>query len=301
MKKIFIPLIVLAVAGCKDAKNNSVAEAVTSADTVVVVEQIEETEEADAYSSATSKPNEVLFNGTLVVPPEYQATVTMVMGGTVKSSKLLSGMAVKKGQLLVALENPDFIDLQQNYLDSHAQLEYLEAEYNRQLVLSKEQAASQKKLQQAKAEYLSMKSREQATAAQLQLLGVQPSVLLTGGIRPYLEVLSPIDGYVGNVRINAGKHIAAGEALCDVINKDRTMLRLVAYEKDLSNIHNGDTVEFTVNGIGAQVFRATLISVGQQVDEASRSLEIYARVDAQEELFRPGMYVTARILHQEKK
>ena len=79
MKKIFIPLIVLAVAGCKDAKNNSVAEAVTSADTVVVVEQIEETEEADAYSSATSKPNEVLFNGTLVVPPEYQATVTMVM------------------------------------------------------------------------------------------------------------------------------------------------------------------------------------------------------------------------------
>lgn len=61
MKKIFIPLIVLAVAGCKDAKNNSVAEAVTSADTVVVVEQIEETEEADAYSSATSKPNEVLF------------------------------------------------------------------------------------------------------------------------------------------------------------------------------------------------------------------------------------------------
>lgn len=67
-----------------------------SVDTAVVAEQVEEIEEADAHSSATSKPNEVLFNGTLVVPPECQATVTMVMGGTVKDSKLLSGMAVKK-------------------------------------------------------------------------------------------------------------------------------------------------------------------------------------------------------------
>ena len=76
MKKIFIPLIVLAVAGCKDAKNNSVAEAVTSADTVVVVEQIEETEEAGGDRFATFKPHEELFNGERGVAPEYQANRT---------------------------------------------------------------------------------------------------------------------------------------------------------------------------------------------------------------------------------
>lgn len=298
MKKILFPLIVILLAAC-NSKTNQTTTSVPTPAPEPQAEVIRDTV-ADAISSATSKPNEVLFNGTLVVPPEYQSTVTIIMGGTVKNTSLLSGMAVRKGQVLITLENPEFIDLQQAYLDSHAQLEYLEAEYNRQLTLAKEQAASQKKLQQSKADYLSMKSKEQATAAQLQLLGIDVRNLLRDGIRPYLEVKAPISGYTGNVRINPGKHITTGEAICDIINKDKTLLRLVAYEKDLAHIHSGDEVEFTVNGIGTQVFRGKLLTIGQQVDEISRSLEIYARVDSNEELFRPGMYVTARILHKEQ-
>lgn len=294
MKKILFPLIVVILTACNSKTNQATTAAPTPQSTPEAVKDTV----ADAISSATSKPNEVLFNGTLVVPPEYQSTVTIIMGGSVKNTNLLSGMAVRKGQVLMTLENPAFIDLQQTYLDSHAQLEYLEAEYNRQLTLAKEQAASQKKLQQSKADYLSMKSKEQATAAQLKLLGIDVHDLVREGIRPYLEVKASINGYTGSVRVNPGKYINAGEAVCDIINKDKTMLRLVAYEKDLAHIHNGDDVEFTVNGIGTQVFRGKLITIGQQIDEISRSLEIYAKVDSNEELFRPGMYVTARILHK---
>lgn len=298
MKKILFPLIVAILTAC-NSKTNQDSASVPSTTPEPTPEAIRDTV-TDAISSATSKPNEVLFNGTLVVPPECHSTVTIIMGGTVKNTGLLSGMAVQKGQVLITLENPEFIDLQQAYLDSHAQLEYLEAEYNRQLTLAKEQAASQKRLQQSKADYLSMKSREQAAAAQLQLLGIDVRELLNKGIRPYLEVKAPISGYTGNVRINPGKHINTGEAVCDIINKDKTLLRLVAYEKDLAHIHSGDEVEFTVNGIGSQVFKGKLITIGQQVDEMSRSLEIYVRVDNNEELFRPGMYVTARILNRER-
>lgn len=300
---LFIACAVLGMAACKNSGPDAGKTVAAPADTIVTVDTTVTTEavktgaaELDAYSGATSKPNEVLFNGTLVVPPESQATVTVVMGGTVKNSRLLSGMPVRRGQALVTLENPDFIDLQQAYLESHAQLEYLEAEYKRQQVLAEEQAASRKRLQQSKADFLAIKSKEQAAAAQLQLLGVDPARLAEEGIRPYLEVSSPISGYVGNVRINSGKHLSAGESVCDVINKERTLLRLVAYEKDLARIRCGQTVEFTVNGIGEQVFRATLISIGQQVDEISRALELYAEVDTSEEIFRPGMYVTARIM-----
>lgn len=296
-QRIVLPLLFSVLAACSGSGNRAEKETAVTTDTVLTTLADPDTIKTDAVTSATSKPNEVLFNGTMIVPPDCQATVTVLMGGTVKNSSLLSGTVVRKGQVLAILENPAFIDLQQSYLDSRAQLEYLEAEYRRQQTLAKEQAASQKKLQQSKADYLSMKSKEQAAAAQLQLLGIDPIRIEESGIRPYLEVKSPIDGYVGNVRINPGKHIAAGEPVCDVINKERTLLRLVAYEKDLAYIQKGAVVEFTVNGIGNQVFRGTLISVGQQVDEISRSLEIYARVDTVEEMFRPGMYVTARILH----
>ena len=110
------------------------------------------------------------------------------MGGIVKKASLLPGQWVAANSVIATLENPEFITLQQTYLDSHAQTEYLLAEYERQKNLSAEQAASQKKFQQSKADFLSMKSRQDAAAAQLSLLGVQTEALLKNGIQPLLEV-----------------------------------------------------------------------------------------------------------------
>ena len=44
-----------------------------------------------------------------------------------------------------------------------------------------------------------MKSRQDAAAAQLSLLGVTPETLLKNGIQPLLEVKAPISGYAANV------------------------------------------------------------------------------------------------------
>ena len=66
------------------------------------------------------------------------------MGGIVKKASLLPGQWVAANSVIATLENPEFITLQQTYLDSHAQTEYLLAEYERQKNLSAEQAASQR-------------------------------------------------------------------------------------------------------------------------------------------------------------
>ena len=280
MKKITFPVVLFLLAACSSNNESRQTEEV----------------QVDAVTSATSKPNQVSFNGTMVIPPQRMATVSLTMGGVVKSTSLLPGESVGKGTVLATLENPEFITLQQTYLDSHAQAEYLEAEYRRQKALSAEQAASQKKFQQSKADYLSMKSRMEAAAAQLELLGVNPATLLDGGIRSYLQVKAPIAGYVADVEMNVGKYMNAGDALCEIVDKRYTLLRLTAYEKDLADMKIGSSVQFRVNGMGKTVFKATLISIGQKVDEDTRSVEVYARVDTVNSQFRPGMYVTARIM-----
>ncbi len=258
-------------------------------------ETVPDTAGVDAVTSATAMPNHSSFNGTMIVPPQRHATVTLTMGGTVHSTNLLPGDYVRKGAVLATLENPDFINLQQSYLDAHAQTEYLEAEYHRQERLSSQEAASQKRFQQSKADYLSMKSRLEAAAAQLTILGVSPGDLLQAGIRPYLEVKSPLNGYVSGMTINLGKYLEAGEPVCEVIDKAETLLCLTAYEKDLDDLTSGSRVQFRVNGMGKETFEATLLSIGQQVDAVNRSLEVYARVKGNNERFRPGMYVTARV------
>lgn len=292
MKKITFPLMLMLAACSSPKESRPTEEPVAAVEEALSVDTVE----VDAVTSATSKPNQVSFNGTMVIPPQRMATVSLTMGGIIKSTSLLPGEAVRQGAVLATLENPEFIALQQTYLDSYAQTEYLSAEYQRQKALSAEQAASQKKFQQSKADYLSMKSKMEAAAAQLNLLGVSPETLLQQGIRPYLQVKAPITGYVADVEMNVGKYMNAGDALCEIVDKSHTLLRLTTYEKDLADMKVGNPVQFRVNGMGKTVFKATLIAIGQKVDEDTRSVEVYARVDTVNSQFRPGMYVTARIM-----
>lgn len=293
MKTIFIPFVLLLCAcSGQNASQNAVATP-TPADTAATTPAPEP--EIDAASGATSAPNQTSFNGTLVIPPQSHATVTLTMDGTIRSTSLLPGDYVKRGSVVATLENPEFITLQQTYLDSHAQNEFLRAEYLRQEALAREEAASQKRFQQSKADYLSMRSRMDAAAAQLSLLGIDTASLLTAGIVPCLEIKAPISGYAADVQMNIGKHFSSGDPLCEIVDKSNTMLRLTAYEKDLQHLQVGDAVEFRVNGMGKETFHAVVTVIGQQVNNENRSIEAYARVKEQNPQFRPGMYITARV------
>lgn len=295
MKRISILPFCMFLFACGNTPQSKEAELDTVIEESIVKEIEKDMEETDATTAATAKNNEVSFNGTIVIPPQRLATVTLTLGGVIKSTTLLPGQYIQRGAVLATLENPEFIELQQGWLESKAQLEYLETEYERQKTLSAEQAASKKKLQQSKAEYLSMKSRMEASAAQLSLLNVSVNDLEKGGIQPLLQVKAPISGYVGTVDINIGKYINPGDQLCDIIDKSQAMLKLTVYEKDLIGLQANMPVEFHINGKNNQAFEATIISIGQKVDEVSRSVEVYARVSETQQEFRPGMYVRAHL------
>lgn len=47
------------------------------------------------------------------------------MGGSVRDIRVLPGEYVRKGEVILTLANPAFIELQQSYLDAAAQTEYL--------------------------------------------------------------------------------------------------------------------------------------------------------------------------------
>ncbi|MDH6359080.1 efflux RND transporter periplasmic adaptor subunit [Parabacteroides sp. PF5-9] len=295
MKKIVISTVVLLLFAC-NGKKESLSDEVS--DTMAIENEM--TEELFAgQSEADTEPmamvNHSSFNGVLMTPPQRYATVTPTMGGTVHSTNLLNGIYIKKGTVIATLENPEFITLQQEYLDAYAQTTYLKSEFERQERLSVQEAASQKRFEQSKAEYLSMKSRLEGASAQLTILGVSPKDVLSEGIQPYLEIKSPLSGYVSGMNINLGKYINGGDPICEVIDKGETLLQLTVYEKDLMRLQSGSPVLFRVNSLGDQEFNAEVISVGQAVDPVNRSLEVYARVKESNVHFRPGMYVSARI------
>lgn len=294
MKKIFLALALLPLlAACGSGQGAADSETAQAEQAVEQPAEKDKDTAVDAVTGATAVVNPLAFNGVIVLPPQKHVTVTLTMGGTVNSMDMFPGEYVKKGQVIATLKNPEFITLQQEYLDASSQLEFLEKEFVRQQNLSSQEAASQKRLQQSKAEYYSMKSRVDAAAAQLRLLGVDVARLKDSGISSYLEVKAPISGYVTNMNGNVGKFFNAGDPICDVIDKASLLLELTAYEKDLDKLKIGDEFDFHVNGIADKTFKATLLSVDQMVDDENRSVKIYLRIKNPGTEFRPGMYVYA--------
>lgn len=277
------------------ATGNTEAGTAQTTDTAKAGEDNKDTLTADAVTSATNVANSPTFNGVLVVSPDKLATVSSTMGGRIHRLYVMPGKAVSRGQVIATLDDPDFISLQQTYLEANAQLEYLKQEYSRQHALGTKDAASQKKVQQSKADYLAMKSRAMAAEAQLRALGVNLQQIKNGGIMTYLPITAPISGYVTNLNANTGKYIEEGSPICDVINKTSPLLQLTVYEKDLQLMTVGKELAFRVNGMGKKTFSATIISIDQAVDKTDYSIKAYARVKDAHQSFRPGMYVRAKI------
>ena len=87
----------------------------------------------------------VKANGMFDVPPENRATISTYFGGTVQGIQLLTGQRVKKGQVLFTLEHPDYIQMQQDYLEAKSQLTYLKSDFERQKNLVQDNVTSQKR------------------------------------------------------------------------------------------------------------------------------------------------------------
>ena len=304
MKAFYILVFALFLTAACDGnffKNNTSQEAEYESDAewdMSDEDDDQDTMDENIITSASFLSKETAFNGIFALSPQQQATVTLAIDGIIKSiTPLLPGEFVQKDELLAILENPELINIQQNYLEAHTQSEYLEAEYERQEMLAREDAVAQKRVQESRAELLSMKIRKDAAAAQLQLLGFSPQSIITNGMAaPVIEVRAPISGYISNLQINPGKHVAAGESLCEIIDKSSILVKLTVYERDLGRIKIGERIDFRVNGMGDARFRGEIISIGQFVDNVSRALDVYAKVTDDHPLFRPGMYVNARIV-----
>lgn len=284
-------ILLTAVSCGKNADDNAVKT--TTITSKVEADSTESETKIDGVSSATAVANPPSFNGTIILPPYRHVTVTSPIGGILHSVNLFPGKSVTKGTVIATLENLDFIEMQQVYLETAAQTDFLQKEYERQKKLAMEEAASQKRFQQSKADYLAMKSKMEAAEAKLSILGIDPQSIKNSGILQYLNIKAPISGYVTNIDLNMGQHFDAGERVCDIIDKSAPMLQLRAYEKDLPALKVGERFNFYVNGMGDKPFKATLVSIDQMVNESNRSISMYLTIDNPSEQFRPGMYVSA--------
>lgn len=239
---------------------------------------------------------EITVQGTVQIPVEGMREISAYYGGYVQDLTLLEGEAVKKGQVLFTLENPDFIRLQQDYLETKSQLTYLKSEFERQRTLASEQISAQKNLIKAEADYQSALAKTESLKKQLSLIQINADQLTPESIKTKISVISPISGFVEDVFVVPGQFLPAAGKAVSLLSKDHIHVELVVFEKDANRVHPGQKVEFSSPDKPADVLEAQIYVVGQSINE-QRQINVHAHLvdEKQESKLTPGMYLQARI------
>lgn len=256
-------------------------------------------EQINQLGITTTEVKEQLFyqplrlSGLVEAPPQNLVSVSFPLPGYLKSTHLLAGMLVKKGEIIAWLEDMGFITLQQDYLSHHEKLTWLKAEYERQLALKTENANADKQFQLAKSDYLQEQVLVNALQEKLGLLGIQPGEIAPDHLLRSIPLRSPINGYVSKVLVNTGKYVQPQDVLFELVNPEDLHLMLTVYEKDMNRIQIGQKVEAHLIGQTTPL-KARIILVTRNLD-AQRRGEVHCHFDQEYAGILPGMYLEARV------
>lgn len=240
-------------------------------------------------------------SGVLDVPSQNKAEISAFMGGFIKELPLRIGSKVKKGERLVTLENPEFISLQQHYLELSEQMAYLKSEYERQQIMLDENITSQKSFLKAQSEYKSNLARYTGLKKNLEMLHINPNSVQAGIITSQVNIYSPIDGYVTNIFGVRGSYVSSADKILELVNTDEIILNLKVFEKDLFSIKPNQKVVFRIPEISNERFSAKIQLIGASISE-NRMVPVQAVIDhVEEQNFTAGMFVEAGIIASEEK
>ena len=234
------------------------------------------------------------LNGKIDVPPQNLISVSIPMGGYLKSTDLLPGAVVKKGQVIATLEDQQYIKLQQDYLISKVKLKTVEGEYLRQKELNLSKASSDKVFQLAEAEYKNAQINLKALDENLKLIGLNPDNLNETSISKRIPITSPIDGYVSKVNANIGKYLTPSEVLFELVNVDDIHLNLNVYEKDLAKLAIGQKLVAFTNTQADKKYKCEIILIGHSLT-MEKNTEVHCHFENYDKRLVPGMYMNAEI------
>lgn len=236
----------------------------------------------------------ITLNGMVDVPPQNLASVSAPSGGYVKYTKYMPGMHVNKGETLAILEDPQIVQLQQDYLLAKSNLSYAQKNYARQSDLNKSKASSDKVMQQAQTEAQNQNILVRAMAEKLKIMGINPENLNAGNIRRSIAISSPVSGYISSVNVKIGQYVSPTDKLFEVVNTDDVHLALSVFEKDLTKIALGQRVWAYTNQNPDKKYAANIILIGKDF-QPDKSVVIHCHFIDYDKNLIPGTYMNAEV------
>ncbi|WP_209331113.1 efflux RND transporter periplasmic adaptor subunit [Lunatimonas salinarum] len=238
----------------------------------------------------------ILTNGTVSIPAEGRFEVSSYFGGNIVVFDLLVGQKIQKGQVLFTIENPQFVQMQRDYLDAMSQLSYLKSDYERQKTLRAENISSQKNFAKAESDYKSTLAITESLRKKLQMVNIATTELDASKITSRANIYAPISGYIESINVNQGTYLNPSDIALSIINKDHLHINLHVFEQDAVSLQADQLVTFYLPDNKSREFKGKIFLLGQSINE-KRMLNVHVHLDNEKEgeLLVPGMFIEAKI------
>lgn len=302
MKKInilqlFIALIVLvAMNSCTSSTTEDTSKKQTSSKNNVLSLSVKQVKTLGIQTEPLSKSSigmSIFANGVIDVPPQNKSFISVPFGAYIREVKVLDGMRVSKGDVLLVVEHPEIIQLQQDFLEVQGSLEYLKAEMDRQKLMLDKEASSAKNYQIAKSNWQVAQAKLAGLTVKLEMANVQVAHLKNGVIQREQKIKSPFNGVVTKVNASVGSYADPKDNLLEVIDLQHAHAELIVYEKYLKYLRLNQVVQ--LNFVDSEEkTSAKIFIIGREIG-ADRTVKVHCHFDQLPNEIVPGSYLKAEI------
>jgi membrane fusion protein (multidrug efflux system) len=228
--------------------------------------------------------------------PEDEVKVGTEVEGTIKKLSVDEGAIVKKGNLLLEIDDEKFrLEVEEseaNLTEALRKLENSRATLNRMTRLYKEGVIGQQNYDDAKTQTLLIEANVENIKARLNRF--KKSLKDT-------RVMAPIDGVVSERKVSVGEYVKVGAELFKIVDSNPLKLAFTVPENDAGEIKIGQIVQVQSRAFPDQTFQGKVYFINPKVDIETRTIEAKAWVDNPEYILKPGFYVNVKTLLEERK
>jgi len=248
-----------------------------------------------------SGAHELSLAGKVAYGEDRYSRISSPLQGRVLEVRAHLGERVQAGSVLLVLDSQEIAQAYSEYVKEDSDLQYATRARELAKDLYENKALPLKDVKQAENELI--KARAEFRRAKERLLSLRVPAqeldkpLERQKITSRFEMKSPLSGIVVERNVTPGQSIGgdSGQVLFTVADLD--MLQVVAdvYERDLAFVKEGQFAKVTVEAYPEVGFPATVATIGDVVDQTSRTIKLRAWVHNEDHRLKPEMFARLHI------
>lgn len=224
------------------------------------------------------------------IEPALDATIRAQVAGSVLSTSAEVGQPVRKGQQLAQLDatalQDAFLSARSAVASAQATNEVAQRNLARSRTLLQAGAIAQRDLETA---------QTQASSAAAALSDARARLAAAQKNFENTRIVAPFSGVVSQKSVSAGDVVQPGTALYTVVDPSTMRLEASVPSDQLTLVHTGTDVTFTVTGLAGREFHGRVTRVSPAVDPATRQVQIIVSIPNPGRMLVAGLYADGRV------